>query len=169
MTGRPWTATVVAVLAGLGGVLLTGCASVPQGPDVAVMPAPGMPYAVFRRDDARCRAYASRSVGARPSEVAANSTASGAIIGAAAGAFLGSLGSPHGDGAANGAISGMLVGGSVGAANGQAAAATLQHRYDIAYEQCMYASGDSVPQARERRRRRGRSWYPPPPPPSDDR
>jgi len=156
------------MLAGLACVLLAGCATVPQGPDVAVMPAPGMPYAAFRQDDARCRAYASRSAGARPSDVAANSTASGAIIGAAAGALLGSLGSSDGDGAAPGAVSGMLVGGTMGAARGQAAAATLQHRYEIAYEQCMYSAGDQVPRARVRRRRSTRAWYPPPPPPPDD-
>ncbi len=151
----------------LGCTLLAACATVPPGPNVAVMPTPGEPFAVFRQQDARCRAFASRTTGADPARVAAGGAVAGGVIGAAAGAFLGSLGPGDGDDAGPAAAAGLLVGSSIGAGNGQAAAATLQRRYDIAYEQCMYAHGDRVPGTRSARPAPSRYYPPPPPPPPD--
>jgi hypothetical protein len=63
--------------------------------------------------------------------------AAGAAIGAAAGNPL--------VGAAIGAGSGLLVGGAAGIGNAQVSSAELQRRYDIAYQQCMYANGNQLP------------------------
>ena len=42
-------------------VLIAGCASMPDGPRVAVMPAPGKPFEVFVADDRLCRNFATTS------------------------------------------------------------------------------------------------------------
>jgi hypothetical protein len=47
-------------------------------------------------------------------------------------------------GAAIGAGSGLLGGTLLGANEGQASGAEVQNRYDIAYQQCMYAKGNQV-------------------------
>jgi len=47
----------------LGTVALVGCAVVPEGPSVRVMPAPGKPFDVFVADDQACRAYAAQNTG----------------------------------------------------------------------------------------------------------
>lgn len=51
-------------------VALAACASIPTGPSVAVMPAPGKPFEEFRADDAVCREFARQQLGVNPSEVA---------------------------------------------------------------------------------------------------
>ncbi|HKX38317.1 MAG TPA: glycine zipper family protein, partial [Burkholderiales bacterium] len=46
--------------------------------------------------------------------------------------------------------------------------ATAQHRYDMGYQQCMYAKGHKIPMAASRYDRRPASYReaaPPPPPP----
>jgi hypothetical protein len=54
-----------------------------------------------------------------------------------------------------------VVGGTASGANaGYYAGATVQQRYDAAYQQCMYAKGNQIPGARSVRR-----VAPPPPPP----
>ncbi len=50
--------------------LITGCASLPTGPRVAVMPAPGKPLDLFTMEDRQCRNYADQSIGIAPREVA---------------------------------------------------------------------------------------------------
>jgi hypothetical protein len=50
-----------------------------------------------------------------------------------------------GTGAAIGAGTGLLGGAAVGANADQAAGWNAQRRYDIAYQQCMYAKGNQVP------------------------
>ena len=69
--------------------LLAGCVTVPRGPSVRVFPAPGKPYDLFLSEDSYCRGAAERQIGLLPQEVADQNTASGAIIGTAAGAGIG--------------------------------------------------------------------------------
>ena len=51
-------------------VLLTlaGCATVPMGPSVRVMPAPGKSFEQFQVDDAVCRQWAGQQIGMTPQE-----------------------------------------------------------------------------------------------------
>jgi hypothetical protein len=129
-------------------VCLTACASsVPSGPSVAVMPAQGKPFEIFEQENAICKNYASREVGidtnaAAQSEVLQGGVA-GAVLGAAAGAAMGD----NSRAAATGAGVGAVMGTAVGAGNAQRLTADMQRRYDIAYEQCMYAKGNQLPQA----------------------
>jgi len=130
-------------------VLLAGCTQVPLGPSVAVMPAPGKPFDLFVSEEALCRRYAEQQVGISPQQVLQNSTVTGAVagtaLGAAAGGTIGAaVGSP-GPGAAIGAGTGLLTSSAVGANAGYGATWTLQRRYDIAYQQCMYAKGNQIP------------------------
>lgn len=95
-------------------LLAGGCATVPTGPSVMVMPPPGKSFEQFQNDDAVCRQWASQQIGMSPQEVANQNTASGAVVGTAVGAGLGAaIGSASGHagtGAAIGAASGLLVG-----------------------------------------------------------
>ncbi len=138
-----------------------GCATVPTGPSVTVMPGPGKPFDVFQQEDVTCRQYAQQQIGASPQETVNNNTAAGAAIGGAAGAALGSL-SHSGEATAFGAITGALFGAAAGSSQGQYYGYEAQRRYDIAYQQCMYANGNMVPGVRRYYRR-----MPPPPPPDD--
>ena len=127
---------LIAVLA-----LVAGCASIPSGPGVMVLPGGGKSFDQFRFDDHECRQFAN---------------------GAAAGAAMGDAGAGAGIGLATGALAGA------GAAN--ASGRTLQQRYDIGYQQCMYAKGHKIPMsreaaARERPARHYGAVAPPPPPP----
>jgi hypothetical protein len=47
-------------------VIITGCAGVPLGPSVAVMPAPGKPFDLFVSEESLCRHYAEQQVGISP-------------------------------------------------------------------------------------------------------
>lgn len=157
----------ISVLAAL--LLLAGCASVPpSGPSVAVMPGSGKNFVQFRADDAECRQYASSQIGGATAEQAQEtsglkSAAVGTAVGAAAGALIGGR-----HGAAVGAGTGLIVGSAAGSSAAQGSARTLQQRYDIGFQQCMYAKGHRVPVAgRFESTRRAPSSYatPPPPPP----
>ena len=135
--------------------LLAACAPMmPLGPTVAAMPAPNKPFEVFIQDDQSCRNWAGVSIG--PGRDAANdqmlaSTVTGAVIGAAAGALVGN----HHD-AGGGAAFGTLAGASVGTSQSSMSSWSMQRRYDIAYQQCMYAKGNVIP---------GYNPYPVSPPP----
>jgi uncharacterized protein YcfJ len=124
---------------------LIACASIPSGPNIAVMPGPGKPFEVFQADNATCKDYALREIGVNPDEKARQQVmtgaATGAVVGAAAGAII-----SHGDSHATGTLAGMgaLAGTAVGADAANQSRATLQRRYDIAYAQCMYAKGNQV-------------------------
>ena len=130
-------------------VLLTGCAELPLGPSVAVMPAPGKPFDLFVSEESLCRRYADQQVGISPQQATQNSTATGAVagtaLGAAAGGAIGAAFGSPGPGAAVGAGTGLLTGSAVGANAGYGASWTIQRRYDIAYQQCMYAKGNQIP------------------------
>jgi hypothetical protein len=148
---------------------LGGCATLPSGPSVRVLPGPGKTFEEFQADDAICRQWASQQIGMSPQDTANQTTASGAVVGTAAGAVLGAVigsASGHaGEGAAIGAGSGLLLGASQGANAGQYYGSEAQRRYDIAYEQCMYAKGDQIPGVVRRTRSIRRIAPPPPPPP----
>jgi len=133
----------------VGLLMLAGCVSVPVGPSIAVMPAPGKPFEVFVADETICRQYAAQQVGLIPPQAAEQSVLTGAVagtaLGAAAGAALGAAAGNAGLGAAAGAGTGLLLGTATGADAGYDTAWRLQWRYDMAYVQCMYAKGNQVP------------------------
>lgn len=131
--------------------VLAGCASnAPVGPRVAVMPAPGKPFEQFADEERYCRSYAQQSVGGRtPAEASGQSIAGSAVVGTVIGAAAGSaLGGRHGT--ATGAGMGLITGTAIGANQGAMGAADTQRAYDIAYQQCMYAKGNQLPQAYQR-------------------
>lgn len=124
---------------------LTGCASMPNGPSVMVLPGTGMSFEQFRNDDVICQQFAFFQVGGTsPNQAAMNSgVASAAIgtgLGAAAGAAIGG-----GSGAAIGAGSGLVAGSMIGTSAAGSSMYNVQQRYDVAYIQCMYAKGNQVP------------------------
>src|SRR5262245_51723803 len=95
-------------------ITLCGCATVPKGPSVMVLPTPGKPFEQFVSEDGDCRQWAERMVGMKPGEAANRSTASGAavgtLVGAGAGAALGAVSGNAGAGAAIGGGTGLLFG-----------------------------------------------------------
>jgi hypothetical protein len=146
---------------------LGACATVPAGPSVMVLPGHGKPFDQFQMDDAACRNWAANQSGvAGAANSQAQSTLAGAavgtLIGGAVGAGLGAIGGNPGLGAAVGAGFGAIGGTATGANAGAASSWELQRRYDIAYQQCMFAKGNQIPGAV---RRSGPAYGPPPPPP----
>ncbi len=146
---------------------LSGCATMPSGPSVMVLPTPGKSFDTFQADDQACRDWAARQSGATQADTVNQNIAGGAVVGTLMGAGLGAaIGAASGNaatGAAIGAGVGALGGTAVGSEAGYAAGADAQRRYDFAYQQCMYAKGNQIPGVQwESRRAR---WMPPPPPP----
>jgi len=148
---------------------LAGCATLPTGPSVKVLPGSGKSFEQFQADDALCRQWGAQQTGMSPQDTANQNTAAGAVagtlIGAGLGAAIGAATGNPGTGAAIGAGSGLLVGTASGANAGQVYGMEAQRRYDIAYQQCMFAKGNQVPGSVSRRVRRA---SPPPPPPPPD-
>ena len=153
-----------------GAVLFTGCATVPTGPSVMVLPGTGKPFEQFQVDDASCRGWAAQQAGITTGAVGDRTTLTGAVIGtavgAAAGAALGAAAGNPAIGAAAGAGVGLLGGTAIGAGEAAGAVSAVQRRYDAGYMQCMYAKGNRIPVSR------GSQAYsaspppsPPPPPP----
>jgi uncharacterized protein YcfJ len=136
-------------------LMLAGCVTPPMGPTVAVMPGPNKPFAVFEGDQAECKQFASNQV-AGGAEQANNQQVGTALLGTALGAGLGAA-VGGGRGAAVGAGTGAIVGSGIAADQGQYAQMSLQQRYDLAYQQCMYAKGNQVPGYQP-------PYVPPPPP-----
>ena len=124
---------------------LSGCATAPPGPRVAVMPAPGKPFELFANEDLACRQYAVQSTGLSRDEAATQNFVGAAVLGTAIGAAAGALGGGHHDSTGSGAAAGLITGSMVGAGQSANASRDAQRRYDIAYEQCMYAKGNQVP------------------------
>jgi len=110
-------------------LMLAGCASIPTGPSVAVMPASGKPFDQFQADNAICRQFAEQQMGANPNQVAREQV----------------MGNGYDHQAETMAGAGLIVGSAAGANAANASTMTLQRRYDIAYMQCMYAKGNLVP------------------------
>src|SRR6476661_3386908 len=105
--------------------LAAGCATVPAGPSVSVLPGRGKTFEQFQDDDVVCRDWAHQQAGTTPGASAARSTVGGAAIGAALGAITRSPAT----GAALGAGFGLAGGTAVGASAGQASGESVQHRY----------------------------------------
>lgn len=150
-------------------LVMGGCATLPTGPSVMVLPPPNKPFEQFQAEDAMCRQWAAQQIGLTPQEAVNQNTATGALVGTAIGAGLGaaigSVSGSAGAGAAIGAGSGLVVGAASGASTGQVYGYEAQRRYDIAYMQCMYAKGNQIPGVVTRTRTIQR--VPPPPPPPD--
>lgn len=144
---------------------LVGCATMPTGPSVMALPGSGKSFEQFQADDAVCKQWAGQQIGQSPQDTANKNTATsavvGTIVGAGLGAALGAASGNAGAGAAIGAGSGLLVGTASGASAGSYYGSEAQRRYDIAYQQCMYAKGNQIQGMPQRRMRR----TPPPPPP----
>ena len=158
--------TILMLLAVVG---LSACTTVPLGPGTAAFPGPGKPFDQFQAEDATCRQWARQQAGTTPEGAAAKSTATsatlGTLLGAGVGAAIGAVTGHPGTGAAVGAGGGLLAGSAVGVGAGQSASAQTQRRYDNAYTQCMYASGNQVPGVVPAPAPRGPAVAPPPPPP----
>ncbi|HJV64568.1 MAG TPA: glycine zipper family protein [Geomonas sp.] len=146
---------------------LAGCATLPSGPSVLVLPAPGKPFEVFQTEDLLCRRWAESQFGMNPQEAAnqgaAGSAALGTVLGAGAGALIGAGAGNAGAGAAIGAGSGLLLGTASGAGNSQVYGYEAQRRYDNSYIQCMYAKGNQIPGRAAPNTYRPRRSVPPPP------
>ena len=128
--------------------LLGGCVSMPTGPAVMVLPGTGKSFEQFRADDMECRQYASYQVGgSTPESVAENSGVKSAAIGTVVGAAAGALIGGNSNAAAQGAGAGLLMGSAMGAGAAGQSQISLQQRYDIGYQQCMYARGHQIPTA----------------------
>jgi hypothetical protein len=155
-------------------VVLAGCASEPMGPTIQVMPGQNKPFEVFQGEQAECKQYASQQVAGQVD--AANEKGVGAAVlttalGAGLGAAVGG-----GRGAAIGAAGGGVVGADIGASGSGGAQRSIQHQYNNAYAQCMYAKGNQVVQPAPRPVYVAPQpvyvappppayYYPPPPPP----
>jgi hypothetical protein len=127
--------------------LLTSACSTPppNAPSVMVLPGSGKDFQQFRADNELCRQFASEQLNNAGGESAISasgigSTALGTALGAAAGAAING-----GRGAAAGAGGGFALGGLAGVDAAQTTAGRLQQRYDISYQQCMYANGHRIP------------------------
>lgn len=146
---------------------LSGCATMPSGPGVMVLPAPGKPFETFRAEDLACRDWAAFQTGATPADTVnqniAGGAAVGALMGAGLGAAIGAASGNAGTGALIGAGVGALGGTAVASEPAYAAGADAQRRYDMAYQQCMFAKGNQIPGVQRESRRT--QWVPPPPPP----
>jgi outer membrane lipoprotein SlyB len=147
--------------------IASGCATLPAGPSVNVLPPPGKPFNQFQAEDATCRKWAEQAIGLSPRDVQNQNLLSGAaigtVVGAGAGALLGAASGHAGAGAALGAGSGLLVGSAIGSDSGRMYGQEAQRRYDNTYVQCMVANGNQVA-VRELRRRRVLVVPPPLPP-----
>jgi hypothetical protein len=133
---------------------------------VAVMPPPGKPFDLFVADEQLCRNYATQAIGGTNAQQAsAASLVGSAAIGTALGAAVGALAGGHnsvGGGAAVGAVAGTAV----GLGESSYAGASVQRRYDIAYQQCMYSRGNLLPGQAIRYQTAPPPPPPPPPPPA---
>jgi hypothetical protein len=129
-------------------LVMAGCATLPSGPTVQVMPQPGKPFDLFRSEDADCRQWAAGRIGMTREETANNGAVTGAAVGTAIGAGVGALmgaASGHaGAGAAIGAGTGLLFGTAIGADQDRVYGWKAQQLYDNAYAQCMYSHGNRI-------------------------
>ncbi len=149
-----------------------GCAIVPTGPAVMVLPGTGKNFDEFRFDDSNCRQFAYDQIGGQTAMRAQeNSAVTSAVVGTAIGALAGAAIGGNSSGAAAGAGVGLLGGSMVGTDASRHSAYGAQRRYDIAYQQCMYAKGHRIPvegsfSQSPPARPRTNSPTPPPPPPN---
>ena len=108
MNRSPWIPFLLAVLTA------SGCATIPPGPSVMVMPGQGKSFEAFQADDFTCREWAQNQAGWQANEAVNQNLAGGAVVGgalgAAAGALIGAASGNVGPGAAIGAGAGLLAG-----------------------------------------------------------
>jgi hypothetical protein len=145
-------------------VVLGGCATVPSGPSVMVLPGPQKSFDQFQNDGMSCQQFAQAVVAPAGVEAANNAAASaafGTALGAATGAIIGSATGQAGAGAAIGAGTGLLFGGAAGSNVAYASSWQMQRSYDMAYMQCMYSRGNQLP-GQVVMRRPAAPNYPPP-------
>ena len=150
--------------------MLGGCATVPTGPAVTVMPGTGKTFEAFQQDQTACQQYAYAAIGGANAGQPANDHAAGTALvgsawGAGTGAIIGSATSQAGQGAAIGAGVGLLFGALAASNQSYASSWQLQRNYDGAYMQCMYAHGNQVPVRMSYRTQMGPGApgaYPPP-------
>lgn len=158
---------VFAACLGLGACTTTP----PNEPSVMVLPGTGKNFDQFRADNDVCKQYAHGQVAGRTPEgtgfaSGVRSAAVGTLLGAAAGAAA-----DGSHGASVGAGAGLALGGLSGAGAAETSASRLQHRYDIGYQQCMYAKGHRIPMSSGLMNQFFRDYNertpaaPPPPPP----
>lgn len=156
----------------LYGILSALCACTampPNEPSVLVLPGSGKSFEQFRADNDVCKQFAYEQVNRRGPDDAGidsgvRSAAVGTLLGAAVGAAVNG-----GRGASTGAGAGLAMGGLAGAGAADTSASRLQQRYDIGFQQCMYAKGHRIPVSGDLMsgffRDRPGAWAPPPPPP----
>jgi outer membrane lipoprotein SlyB len=125
-------------------LLLSACATLPNGPGVMALPGTGKSFDEFRANDAECRQYAESQVGTTANDAAVNNAVGSAVVGTAVGALAGAMIGGH-TGAGVGAGTGLMVGALAGSGSGNYSGRTVQQRYDFSYQQCMYARGNKVP------------------------
>src|SRR5262249_11824943 len=106
----------------IGALLLpAGCATVPTGPSVMVLPGSGKNFEQFQADDGVCRQWALQQTGTTPNQAGTTNAVTGATVGTVVGAALGAaIGAAAGGpalGAAIGAATGFFCGTAVGAGN----------------------------------------------------
>jgi len=153
-------------------LLAGGCATIPSGPSVLVLPGTGKSFDQFRLDDGDCRQFAAHQLGMSPEQAQADSALKSAAVGTAVGAVAGAIAGGH-RGAGTGAAVGLIGGSVAGAAAADTSGYGAQRRYDYAYQQCMYAKGHRVPVAGGTQRYAAPpapqpsapTYAPPPPPP----
>jgi hypothetical protein len=161
-----WSRAFLIVLAAAA---LGGCATLPSGPSVMVLPGAGKSFDAFQADDAVCRQWAAQQTGITPQKAVNDNLTGGAAVGtlagAAVGAAAGSASGNAGTGAVIGAGSGLVFGTAAAAGPAAAAGQEAQRRYDNAYQQCMYAKGNQIPGVMRESQRAYQAMPPPPPPP----
>lgn len=125
-------------------LLAAGCASVPSGPSVLVLPGTGRGFEQFRGDDLMCRQFAAQQTGTSASQAGTDAGVKSAVVGTAVGAVAGAAIGGR-EGAAVGAGTGLIVGSAAGSDAARSSSYGTQRQYDHAYIQCMYAQGHRVP------------------------
>ncbi len=152
-------------------LIITVIVVMPAMAENLVLPGPDKSFEQFQIDDAECRQWAAQRTGQQPQDAARDKTIQSLILGTFLGGGLGAvIGAASGDagvGAAIGAGSGLLLGTVSGAEAGRQTGYEVQYRYDIAYQQCMYAKGNQIPGVPTRQV--PANVKPPPPPPSGNR
>ncbi len=144
-----WDETVsmkikMGILALAGSLLVQGCATMPQGPTVQVLPGRGKSFEAFQVDNAVCTQYAASAVQGQ-AERANGQAVGGAVLGTLLGAGLGAA-VGGGRGAGIGAASGAVVGTGFGASGSANQQGGIQGQYNNAYVACQASKGNQVPQ-----------------------
>lgn len=135
--------TLTRMTVGLGiAASIAGCAEIPAGPTVQVLPGQHKSFEKFQEDQIICKSYAHDQV-AGQAESANERALAGTLIGAALGAGVGAA-TGGGHGAGVGAAVGGVAGTAVGAVSSNTRGGTIQDQYNNAYSQCMYSKGNQV-------------------------